>query len=169
MQTLRLLARYDQIVVVDGHDKVNRCVCQYRHGERDVHALTGLRVSAQCTKTPKLKSEFCGEHGGADADSETEEKRELEEPVASRTRLRVDVARGVPPLEIEMHRSAEGCEKQYFLRKGHTVGILVITRPCGVIVHMQELVQAEGTHEVLQALYDLRHQRRVLPILGAWP
>ena len=129
----------------------------HKKGVREDHPITGLGISAQCTNTPRVGSDFCDMHGGEKADSDSESARDAVEPVSSRTRLRVDIANGVPPLQKEVVTSAEGCEKTYFHRKGHTVGILVVTRPCGVVVHMQELVPAEGTHEVLQALYDL-HQ-----------
>ena len=100
--------------------------------------------------------------GGEDADPGTEEQREAWEPIAHRTRAG---ALAQPNYTyVETVTSPAGCTKQYIRRTGHTAGILVVTRPCGVIVHMQELIQAEGTHEVLQCLYDL-HDRGVCPTI----
>lgn len=37
-------------------------------------------------------------------------------------------------------------------------GLLVFARPCGVIIHVEEMVQGESTHDVAHALYEL-HDR----------
>lgn len=45
----RVLVNYESVVVMDGHEKLNRAVCQHQQGERDVHPLTQLRVPKQCS------------------------------------------------------------------------------------------------------------------------
>ena len=62
-QVERLLRTYDSVLVVDGHAKLSRSVCQHNHGQRTLHPRSMLNVSAQCTKTPALCSSFCAEHG----------------------------------------------------------------------------------------------------------
>lgn len=48
-QTARILRTYESVIVMDGHEKLNRAVCQHRAGERELHPQSGLRISAQCS------------------------------------------------------------------------------------------------------------------------
>lgn len=48
-QVARVLTNYEGILVMDGHEKINRPVCQFQAGVRELHPRSGLRTSAQCT------------------------------------------------------------------------------------------------------------------------
>lgn len=101
--------------------------------------------------TPQRGQDMCGVHGGRDGDSE-----DLDipfEPIAKRTRGQ----------QTERIISPEGCSKEFPIVRGHTTGVLVFARPCGVVVHLKELIMAESTHEVLHEVWEL-HQRGVLAI-----
>lgn len=51
-QQERLLRRMDNVLVIDGHEKLNRRVCQYRNGQRELHPQSLVQTSVQCTGVP---------------------------------------------------------------------------------------------------------------------
>ena len=46
---LHYLRHYANVVIVDGHEKLNRLVCQYQAGQRALHPQTGLNIGMQCS------------------------------------------------------------------------------------------------------------------------
>lgn len=110
--------------------------------------------------TPVHKDDFCALHAGIVSQGEEDE----DEPVAARTRSKA---------VAQTMTSEQGCVKTFFAHRNHTTGcyvrvvgyclpilsgLLVFARPCGVIVHLSEMVQGESTHDVAQGLFEL-HQR----------
>lgn len=147
-QMHRYLRHYDEVIIADGHAKLNRAVCQHDAGIRAGHPQSGLNLPQQCPMTPAKGLQFCNVHGGSDGESEDADTPF--EPVARRTRGQ----------QVERVVSPDGCLKEFPVVRGHTTGVLVFARPCGVVVHLKELVMAESTHEVLHELWEL-YQRGV--------
>ena len=46
------LQRFEEVVILDGHEKVCRRVCQHQRGERGLHPTTGLTTPLQCSQWP---------------------------------------------------------------------------------------------------------------------
>jgi hypothetical protein len=91
---------------------------------------------------------MCPLHGGDPVTSDSEDTYSGFEPVAARTRGR----------KSEKVTSEEGCTKEFVEARGYTAGVLVVTRPCGVVIHAKELIEAESTHELLHELWVLRQR-----------
>lgn len=122
-QVDRLLRAFEGVIVMDGHEKLNRTVCQHNAGARELHPHSGLKLSVQCPgmqrnvcicnppfpATPCRDSGFCKEHGG-----DVEDDSSDDEPIASRTRTKGEAQKLVSP---------SGCEKIFMAHRNHTTGL----------------------------------------------
>jgi hypothetical protein len=164
------LQRFEEVVILDGHEKVCRRVCQHQRGERGLHPTTGLNIPLQCSQWPDKTtgSAYCREHKPVDQpvvpklldESDDEE----DEVIALRTRAKQQQQPTKPKTTSTV--SDEGCTKTFVVHPGKTSGLLATARPCNCIIELSELIQPESTHDVLNCVHALREDGVVIHYAG---
>ena len=63
---------------------------------------------------------------------------------------------------------AQGCKKKVVVFTGFTNGLMTVSRPCTVVVHFDEMVGAEGSHQILYNLWSIVTRHRTGGISFDW-
>ena len=64
--------------------------------------------------------------------------------------------------------SGQGCKKKVVVFTGFTNGLMTVSRPCTVVVHFDEMVVAEGSHQILYNLWSISTRHRTGGISFDW-
>ena len=164
------LQSFEEVVILDRHEKVCRRVCQHQRGERVLHPTIGLNIPLQCSQWPDktTRSAYCREHKPVDQpvvpklldESDDEE----DEVIALRTRAKQQQQPTKPKTTSTV--SDEGCTKTFVVRPGKTSGLLATARLCNCIIELSELIQPEPTQDVLRCVHALREDGVVIHYAG---
>ena len=165
-----VLHRFEEVVILDGHEKVCRRVCQHQCGERGLHPTTSLIIPLQCSQWPDktIGSAYYCEHKPVDQpvfpQLLDERDDEEDEVIALRTRAKQQQQPTKPKTTSTV--SDEGCTKTFVVHPIKTSGLLATARPCNCIIELSELIQPESTHDVLNCVHALHEDGVVIHYAG---